>query len=143
MEWFNLFGLIFMVLIMIPNIIYAIKCPDSFQNKWGSKLIYILESIGRYGCFAFMVINIPGTWFGFFSDEAFAIYLIANGILVIAYCLIWIFCFRSTSLFRAITLSAIPAVVFLLSGILSRSVLLIICALVFAPSHVAVSVKNR
>ena len=34
MEWFNVFGLIFLVVIMIPNIVFAIKCKDGFNNKW-------------------------------------------------------------------------------------------------------------
>lgn len=30
MEWFNLFGLIFVAVILIPNIIFAAKCKDGF-----------------------------------------------------------------------------------------------------------------
>ena len=33
MEWLNVFGLIFICVIMIPNIIFAIKCKDGFENK--------------------------------------------------------------------------------------------------------------
>lgn len=33
MNWFNLFGLIFVAVIMIPNIIFAVKCKDGFENK--------------------------------------------------------------------------------------------------------------
>lgn len=35
---FNIFGLIFVVAIMIPNIIFAIKYRDGFENKWRNKL---------------------------------------------------------------------------------------------------------
>ena len=73
MEWFNVFGLIFMVLILIPNIIFAIKCKDGFDNKWNNKYVEVMEQVGRFGCFGFMIINIPGTWFGWWSDEAFAL----------------------------------------------------------------------
>ena len=31
MEWFNVFGLIFIVVIMIPNIVFAIKCKEGFD----------------------------------------------------------------------------------------------------------------
>lgn len=34
MEWFNPFGLVFMLAIMIPNIIYAARHPEGFVNKW-------------------------------------------------------------------------------------------------------------
>lgn len=142
MEWLNVFGLGFMVFIMIPNIIFAMKCKDGFENKWNNKLVETIEQIGRFGCFGFMIINVPGTWFGWWSDEAFALYLIVNTILVALYCIIWIICFKKNSVFRALALSIIPSIVFLFSGIMSTSVLLIVAALLFAPSHIAISYKN-
>ena len=60
MDWFNIFGLIFIAIIMIPNIIYAMKCKEGFVNKWSNKIVELLEQIGRFGCFGFMIINIPG-----------------------------------------------------------------------------------
>lgn len=142
MGWINIFGLVFMVIIMIPNVIFALKCKDGFGNRWENKFIEALEQIGRYGCFAFMVINIPKTWFGWTSDEAFALYLIVDAVLVTAYCVIWAVCFKKNSVFRALSLSIIPSVIFLFSGIMSRSVLLMISALIFAPCHILISYKN-
>lgn len=138
----NIFGLVFMVIIMIPNVIFALKCKDGFENRWKNKAVEVLEQIGRYGCFAFMVINIPKTWFGWASDEAFALYLIVDAVLVTAYCVIWAVCFKKNSVFRALSLSIIPSVIFLFSGIMSRSVLLMISALIFSPCHILISYKN-
>lgn len=142
MEWFNVFGLIFIAIIMIPNIVFALKRKDGFENKWGNKFVEIIEQIGRFGCFGFMIINIPGTFFGWWSDEAFALYLIVNIILVTLYCAIWIICFKKNSIFRALALSILPSVSFLFSGIMSRSVLLIIASILFAPSHILISYRN-
>ena len=64
MERFNVFGLIFIAVIMIPNVVFAIKCKDGFDNKWNNKYVEVTEQVGRLGCFGFMIINIPGTWFG-------------------------------------------------------------------------------
>ncbi|MBP0958811.1 MAG: hypothetical protein J5992_01650 [Oscillospiraceae bacterium] len=127
---------------MIPNIIFAIKCKDGFQNKWNNKIVEILEQIGRYGCFGLMIINIPGTWLGFWSDEAFAIYLIVNIVLVVAYCILWIVCWKKNNIFKALSLSIIPSAIFLFSGIMSRSILLVLSALIFAPCHIMISYKN-
>jgi hypothetical protein len=142
MEWLNIYGIVFIVLIMIPNIVFAIKCRDGFENKWNNKFVEMAEQIGRFGSFGFMIINIPGTWFGWWSEKAFIIYLIVNVILVILYCLIWIICFKKISIFRALALSIIPSIIFIFSGIMSRSVLLIIAAVIFAPSHILISYKN-
>ena len=142
MEWINFFGLTFIALIMIPNIVFAIKCKNGFENRYQSKAIETMEQIGRFGCFGFMIFNIPGTWFGWWSDEAFASYLIINTLLVAFYCIVWIVCWSKNNLFRALALSITPSVVFLFSGIMSRSILLISSALLFAPMHVFLSYKN-
>ena len=142
MEWFNVFGLIFIAVIMIPNVVFAIKCKDGFDNTWNNKYVEVAEQVGRLGCFGFMIINIPGTWFGWWSDEAFALYLIVDTILVMLYCAIWIICFKKNSVFRALALSIILSMLFLFSGIVSRSVLLIIASVLFVPSHIVISYKN-
>lgn len=64
MKRFNLYGLIFIVIIMIPNIIFAAKCKDGFENKYKNKLVETFEQIGRFTCFGTMIINIPHTVFG-------------------------------------------------------------------------------
>lgn len=61
---FNLYGLIFIIVIMVPNIIFAAKCKDGFENKYQNKLVETLEQIGCFTCFGTMIINIPGTIFG-------------------------------------------------------------------------------
>ena len=52
MEWFNVFGLIFIAVIMIPNVVFAIKCKDGFDNKWNNKYVEVkltqLKSIFFY-----------------------------------------------------------------------------------------------
>ena len=142
---FNPWGFLFLSIIMIPNIIFAIKNKEAFENsiqkKW-FKILEIFEQIGRYGCFACMIFNISGTYFGFKSDLSFVIYLIVNFVFISAYCIIWIFCFNKNNLFKAISLSVIPSIIFLFSGIISQSILLIIFAIIFAPCHIAISILN-
>lgn len=142
MPFINPFGLIFMAVIMIPNIIFAVKHREGFENLWKNKAVEALEQIGRFGCFAFMIVNVPKTCFGFWSDEAFAAYLIVNAVLVTVYCLVWAVLFNKPSVMRAVLLSVLPSAVFLFSAVLSRSVLLFVSALIFASCHILLSVKN-
>lgn len=142
MGWLNYYGLIFIAIIMIPNIVFAIKNKDGFQNNRNNKPIEILEQIGRYGCFIFMIVNIPKTYFGWWFDGALTAYLVVNYTLITAYCTIWGICFKKNNTFRALSLSIIPSFVFLFSGIMIRSILLIISAVLFAPSHILISYKN-
>ena len=142
MEWFNPFGLVFITIIMIPNVVFAIRCKDGFAYNYRNKTVELVEQIGRFGCFGFMIFNIPGTWFGWASNESFALYLILDTLLVTLYCILWIVCWKKNSVFKALALSIIPSVVFLISGITSRSVLLPIAALLFAPAHIFISYRN-
>lgn len=142
MKWLNIYGLIMVAIIMIPNIIFAVKCRDGFAGKWHNRPVETLEQIGRFGCFGFMIFNIPGTCFGWWSETAFAVYCIAGAVLVGLYCLIWAVCFRRPGVFRALALSILPSILFLTSGILCRSVLLTLSAIVFAPCHILISYKN-
>ena len=142
MEWFNVLGLVFITVIMIPNIIFAVKHKDAFENRNQNKAIEIIEQIGRFGCFGFMIFNIPSTWFGWWSDKSFYIYLLVDAVLIVLYLILWIVCWRKNNVFRALALSIIPSVIFLFSGIMCRSLLLIISSLLFAPTHIFISYKN-
>ena len=142
MSWFNGYGLVFMAVILIPNIVFAVSCKDGFDNAWKNKCVEVLEQIGRFGCFIFMVFNIPGTWFGFWFRGALVTYVVVDAVLLAAYCLIWIVCFRRSSVFRALALSVIPSALFLFSGVMLRSVLLLVAAVLFAPCHILLSYKN-
>lgn len=142
MEYFNVFGFSHMVGLMIPNIIYALKCKDGFENVWENKVVMLLEQIGRFGCFLFMIFLIPGVDYGFSSPEALVVYLLVNTVLIIAYWIIWIIYFRKNNLFKALALSIIPSFVFLFSGIMSHYLPLVIMALLFTPCHIVISYKN-
>lgn len=101
MKWINLYGLALMLVIMVPNMIFAAKNKDSFQNLWSNKAVEFLEQIGRFGSFCFMVLIIPGCGFGFLSNEAFAMYLVIDVVLTTIYCLVWIICFQKNSIGRS------------------------------------------
>ena len=34
MEWINIFGTVFIMVIMVPNIVFALKCREGFKNDW-------------------------------------------------------------------------------------------------------------
>ncbi|MBQ1695375.1 MAG: hypothetical protein II076_05490, partial [Bacteroidales bacterium] len=48
-NWINIFGLITVILMLIPNIIYAIKFRGKETKCNCCRSMYILEQIGRYG----------------------------------------------------------------------------------------------
>ena len=142
MEWFNYYGLLYMLVIMIPNMIFAAKHPDGFDNKYTNKTMEVCEQIGRVGSFGFMIVNIPTLCMGFWFKEGLAVYLIGNSILCLGYCIIWILCGNKESVFRSLALSILPSLIFIISGIVQRNFPLVIASIVFAICHVTISYKN-
>ena len=142
MSWFNYYGLIFIAIIMIPNIIFAIIHRDGFTNKYKNKLVEILEQIGRYACFVLMIFNIPYTYFNFWFEYALAVYLTVNGILCLLYLIFWVVFWDKNGKIRALSLSIIPSAVFLFSGIAVASIPLIAFAVLFGANHILLSYKN-
>jgi len=54
MEWYNYIGLVFVVLLLIPNIIFVIKNKNE-QKQPNKRFLGIFEQIGRYGSMLFMI----------------------------------------------------------------------------------------
>lgn len=138
----NIFGLIIVLLILVPNIIYAIKVKDH-ENKCQNKLMNILEQIGRYGCMFLMVFNIGIVEFGFNSVRMILTYLFGNGMLLISYWVIWILYFKKPEYLKQISLAVIPTIIFILSGITSLHILLIVFGIIFGVGHIYVTHQNR
>ena len=143
MSWFNYYGLIAVAVILIPNIISAVTDKELFKTERICRPILVLEQIGRYGCMAFTVFNIPYTYFNFWFDNALLVYLTVNGALLVLYILGWIVFGKGKSTVKMLWLSIVPTVLFLFSGIMLLSIPLIVFAVVFGIGHITVSYKNR
>ena len=142
MDWFNYYGLIFLAVILIPNIVYAVKNKGGDLNADISKAAVIAEQTGRYGCMIFTVFNIPFTYFNFWFDGALTVYLSVNGALCFAYLISWALLGNKSGLLRALLLSVLPTLIFAFGGIMLLNVPLMIFSAVFGASHIFISVKN-
>lgn len=141
MEWFNYIGLIFVVLLLIPNIVFTIKNKNE-QKQASKKILEIFEQIGRYGSMIFMVFNIPYATFGYYFDCGQIVYIAINSVLMIVYYLSWIIFWKKDCLTKALLLSIIPSILFIISGVLIASIPLMVFSIMFAIFHILISVKN-
>ena len=132
MDWFNLTGLIFVVVLLIPNMIYAVTNKDGFAGEFHNKLVETGEQIGRFGCFILMFIQLPFVTLGYIYDGAQTLYLILGIVLLALYCGGWIVFRKGNCMAKALTLSILPSVLFLESGILTLNIPLIVLSVVFA-----------
>lgn len=142
MSWFNYIGLIIVAVIMIPNIIYAIKRKDGFVNTYKNKTAIICEQIGRFGCMVFMIFNIPYTSFNFWFNGALITYIVVNAALCVVYISCWLILWNQSGRARACLLSILPSCVFLFSGAMLANFPLLVSSLIFTPCHILISYKN-
>ena len=137
--WINLFGAGIIVLIMIPNIIYAARQKQDETQIEVPHGLSACEQVGRYGCIILMWLPLLVWKFGFGSVEEFLIYLIGNGVLLLCYYLFWMFYSRKRTLSVAMALAIIPTAIFLLSGLLLRHWLLVAFAILFGFAHCTIT----
>ncbi|MGN0807996.1 MAG: hypothetical protein ACI4MN_06095 [Candidatus Coproplasma sp.] len=142
MDWFNYYGLIILAVMMIPNVVYAVKNKGKLNDGYHNKAVEILEQIGRYACFIFMIFNIPYTWVGFYFSYGLLFYLVINFVLLIAYCIGWIVLWKKSGIVKALLLSILPSLIFIFSGVMIASIPLFVFAVIFAATHILISVKN-
>ena len=139
--WINVFGAVIVVLMLIPNIVYALKNKGE-KNLCANRFMNIVEQVGRYACIALMCLPLLVWKFGFASVLDMMLYMACNGLLLAAYWITFAFYMKRRSVRLALVLAVLPACIFLLSGILLQHWLLAGFAVVFAIGHIYVTYKN-
>lgn len=142
MDWLNIYGLVIMIIIMIPNIVFAMR-EKNFESKYNNKLIEVIEQIGRFGSMFLMIFNISFLNYGYWFSNAKKVYMILVGVLALAYCLTWVLYFKKATISKAMALAIIPTLIFLFSGLISLNILLIITSVLFGIGHLIISYYNN
>ena len=142
MKWFNFYGLVFIAVIMIPNIIFAMKHKDGFVSKYKNKAVETLEQVGRIGCFVFIFFNIKPAVLGCWFKGGWIAYLVSGAVLTVAYVLGWIVFRNESSVRKSMYLSIVPSVLFIVCGVFTLNIPLMVSSLIFTPCHIIISYKN-
>ena len=127
--WINVFGAIIVILMLIPNIVYAVKNRNE-KNLCTNRFIVL------------MWLPLIVWKFGFASVFEMVLYLVCNGTLLAAYWISFAVYMKRKNMRLALVLSILPSCIFLLSGILLRHWLLVGFAVLFAVGHIYVTYKN-
>lgn len=139
--WINVFGAVIVILMLIPNIVYALRNRDG-KNLCANRVMNVTEQVGRYACIVLMWLPLLVWKFGFQSVFEMLLYLFGNGALLLAYWIVFFRHMRKRSAAKALTLAVLPSCIFLMSGILLRHWLLAGFAVLFAIGHIYVTMKN-
>ena len=84
MNWISWFGLGIVLLLLIPNAVYAAANKNT-QPPRTSRILGLAEQAGRYGCMFLMIFHAGLTEFGFASAEGFIAWLAGTGALLVLY----------------------------------------------------------
>lgn len=138
--WINIFGGIFVILLLIPNIINWKKIRERETTDLRTPVwLKVFEQIGRYGCIIFMWLPLLKWEFGFGSVAEMEIYIFLNLALIVLYYLVWSKYVKNFTYKNAMMLAVIPTVIFFISGILLRHWLLVLAAIIFGISHIMIT----
>lgn len=140
--WINLFGAGIVIIMMIPNILFALRYRVE-KSSGGNRIMETVEQIGRYGCIVFMWLPLFVWKFGFGSVQKAVAYFIGNGLLLLAYWIIWGVYFRNRSRKAAVALAVLPTVIFFMSGMLLGHWALVVSSIVFGVGHICITVNDH
>ncbi|MGN1275896.1 MAG: hypothetical protein ACI4UK_02755 [Floccifex sp.] len=133
--WINGYGILFVFLLLFPNLLLSIFHQEVFENAWYCPVFQVGEQIGRYGCMLFMIVMVS-------KELDFVCYVVSNGICLFLYNFIWFFMWNKKSLFKVLSLSILPTIQFFMSSLFCHSFILFIFSLVFGFFHITISYKN-
>ena len=141
---FSFVGLIFLIMLFVPNIIWAKNKPIDYEiySKNENKTLSLIEKIGQVSVVCFSLIFVDNI-----NPTPWLLVLILAFILMILYEVYWIKYFRgpkrmvdmySSFLGIPVAGATLPVLAFLLLGIYKINFFLIISALILAVGHIGI-----
>lgn len=147
---FSYIGLIFLVMLFAPNIIWAKNKPKDYDKyvKNENRLLSILESLGQVlvVCFSLFVIDFD------IIDSSWQIMLILVFLFMIMYELYWVRYFKSSktmadmySGFLGIPVAGatLPVIAFFLLGIYQKNIFLMLSTLILGVGHIGIHLAHE
>ena len=141
--WINWINLLAVICLILINLIVVRKgLCNNFRSK--HLAVNILEQIGRYGCMLLMFFPVftKGWKFGFGSAVETLVWLCLTILLLVIYILLWIKKVNAGGAGILYGLAIVPAVLFLLNGILLQHPALIASSFIFGTFHFMIVKEN-
>lgn len=148
---FSYIGLIFLLMLMIPNIIWAKNKPKDYDKyvKNESKILLIFERIGEV---TVTCVSLIFTDFNINEITSWTAVLLTAFILMVLYEIYWFRYFKSNktmkdmySSFLGIPVAGatLPVLSFLLLGIYGKNLFLIVSTVILGIGHIGIHLNHR
>lgn len=148
---FSYIGLIYLMMLMIPNMIWSKNKPLNYDkySKNESKVLLVFERIGEVGntCLALIFSD-----FNINSISYWSIVLLVSFVLMLLYEIYWIRYFRSSKSMKdqycsllgiPVAGATLPVLSFLLLGIYGKNIFLIVSTVILAIGHIGIHLNHR
>ncbi|MGM1048104.1 MAG: hypothetical protein ACQEXX_18450 [Bacillota bacterium] len=145
---FSYVGLIYLLMLFIPNIIWSKSRPIDYDKTQETKILILFERVGQVCC-TVSVLIFSDFNIGVFS--AWSLWLIASFLLMILYEICWIRYFTNEhteeNFYRSfygipVPLASLPVMVFLLLGIYGEVIWLILSAIIIGIGHIGIHIRH-
>lgn len=146
---FSYIGLIFLLMLFIPNIIWSTKKPQGYSSKPENILLVIFERIGEI---LTCCCSLAFSDFNIHKWTNWSWWLIAAFILMVMYEIWWIRYFQSErrlsdfySDFLIVPLAGatLPVIAFFLLGIYGKVVYMLIATIILGIGHIGIHIRHR
>lgn len=146
---FSYVGAVFLLMLMIPNIIWSKLTPKGYNSKNENKILLVFERTGEVltSCCAVIFSD-----FNLHQWSVWSWWLVAAAVLMILYELWWIRYFRSErklsdfySNFLCFPLAgaSIPVIAFFMLGIYGKVIWLLISTVILGIGHIGIHIQHR
>ncbi|CRK81256.1 hypothetical protein [Neobacillus massiliamazoniensis] len=145
---FSYVGLIYLLMLFIPNIIWSKNLPIDYDYSQENKILLLFERIGQVCCSCSILI---------FSDfniapfSVWSLWLIASFLLMILYEICWIRYYSNENteenFYRSfcgipVPLASLPVMAFMLLGIYGKVIWLIASAIIIGIGHIGIHIQH-
>lgn len=145
---FSYIGLIYFLMLFIPNIIWSKNRPIDYDNTKENKILLLFERVGQVCCTCSILIFSD---FNIASFSSWSLWLIASFLLMIFYEICWIRYFTNEhteeNFYRSfcgipVPLASLPVMAFLLLGIYGKVIWLIASAIIIGIGHIGIHIQH-
>ena len=148
---FSYIGLIYLIMLMIPNMIWSKNKPVNYDkySKNESKVLLVFERVGEVGntCLALIFSD-----FNVNSISYWSIVLLVSFVLLLLYEIYWIRYFRSSKSMKdqycsllgiPVAGATLPVLSFLLLGVYGKNIFLIVSTVILGIGHIGIHLNHR
>lgn len=145
---FSYIGLVYLLMLFIPNIIWSKNQPVDSNDIKENKLLLLFERVGQvlctFGVLIFSDFNIQHL-------SIWSLWLVVSFLLMVLYEICWIRYFQSKHTeenfyggfcYIPIPLASLPVIAFLLLGIYGKVILFIISTIILGIGHIGIHIQH-